>query len=359
MRLKYLESRPRKDGSRRWYVVRRGRKPVRLPDLPHDHPDFLAAYAAALADTAPDVSGRSAPGSIAAVALAYKTSAAWRDLKPSSREQRDRELRRLVEAIGEHSIRAVSARHIRADLAKLTPGAAANRLKAWRALLRQAVEMELIATDPSSDVRAGARRGAGHAMWTTEAIAAYREKWDYGTEQRLALELGLWTGARRSDLVRIGWQHVGRDGWLTYRQTKTGGEVCIPLTAAPPAGMEDDHAHLQAAIAHTRGRMLFLQTRSGEARSDKAFSAWIGKACERAGVEGMTPHGWRKWRATDLGERLGWTPHQIMAWTGHTSLKEVEGYTRGANRRRLIEGANQRPQSVLPTPAKTPDKSSG
>lgn len=182
---------------------------------------------------------------------------------------------------------------------------------------------------------------------------------DMGARHRTAPRLR----ARRVDRraaerpFRFGWQHVDKDGGLTYRQTKTGGEVTIPLTAALPAGFEADDAHLMAALELARGRMLFLETAKGAARSDKAFSAWIAGASSKAGLEGLSPHGWRKYRLTDLGERLGSTPHQIMAWSGHRTLKEVDGHTRGAHRRRMIEAAgNQRGANALPTRPKRPEK---
>lgn len=351
--MRWLKRRQNANGTVRWYVVRPGRKPVRMPDAPHDSADFLLAYAEAIRDTVTARIASAEPGSVAAVALAYKTGAAWRDLRPSSREQRDREIRRLVEKAGALSIRSIGPKHIRSDLATLTPGAASNRLRAWRALFRQALDMELVEADPSAAVRSP-RRSPGHTPWTAAEIEAFRARWPVGTEQRLALELGLWTGARVGDLVRLGWQHVGRDGWLSWIQEKTGGEVSLPFTATPPAGLEAEHAHLMAALEIARGRMLFLSTRSGAARSKKAFASWLRGACEAADIPaGYTAHGWRKTRLTSLAE-AGWTPHEIGAWSGHQTLKEVEGYTRSAARRRMIESAGR--ERVPPTSGNAREK---
>ncbi len=52
--------------------------------------------------------------------------------------------------------------------------------------------------------------------------------------------------------------------------------------------------------------------------------------CREAGVPGRA-RGLRKALAVRLAEG-GATPHEIMAWTGHTTLGEVERHTKAAAR---------------------------
>ncbi|MEO1104543.1 MAG: tyrosine-type recombinase/integrase, partial [Pseudomonadota bacterium] len=109
-------------------------------------------------------------------------------------------------------------------------------------------------------------------------------------------------------MVKLGWQHVGSDGWLTFKQTKTGGEVAVPLLVLPDACTEllADHEHVTSALRGTENRMLFLETKSGAPRSEKALSAWFGRACTDAGLPAACGlHGLRKARAVALRE-LGW-----------------------------------------------------
>jgi integrase len=54
-------------------------------------------------------------------------------------------------------------------------------------------------------------------------------------------------------------------------------------------------------------------------------------------------HGLRKALAIALAD-AGATTHQISAWTGHESLKEIEHYTRQSNRRRAVMGQVQEPK---------------
>ena len=60
--------------------------------------------------------------------------------------------------------------------------------------------------------------------------------------------------------------------------------------------------------------------------------------CDEAGLPHCSAHGLRKARAAGLAS-LGAPPHEIMAVTGHRTLKEVERYTLAANQRTLAEAA--------------------
>jgi integrase len=53
-------------------------------------------------------------------------------------------------------------------------------------------------------------------------------------------------------------------------------------------------------------------------------------------LKGYAAHGLRKAVATRLAE-AGCTDHQIMAWGGWETLKEVQRYTKAANRKRLAQ----------------------
>ncbi|XWN32967.1 MAG: tyrosine-type recombinase/integrase [Devosia sp.] len=211
----------------------------------------------------------------------------------------------------------------------------------------------MIDIDPSIGIRAP-KGGEGHRAWSAEELEAFRKKWPFGTEQRLAFELGFWVGCRSSDVVKNGWQHVGPDGWIAFRQTKTGGEVSLPLKSLPD-GFEDrlvqDHAHVVSAIEHTRGRMIFMETAHGRPRSSKAMAAWFRSACTAAQLPmSCTFHGLRSTRASILAE-LGWSASRIGVWTRHTTLKEVTRYTRSASRRRMIEGVvREQKKERVPAP---------
>lgn len=149
------------------------------------------------------------------------------------------------------------------------------------------------------------------------------------------MELTYWTGARISDVVKIGRQHVDSDGVLCFRQTKTDDMAYVPWFCGLPAygaGMEGDHAVCQQAIAHMAGGLTFLQTARGTGRSHKS----AGQDISAIGLE-RSAQGLRKARAVALAD-AGATATQIAAWTGHRSLSEVAHYTAENDRRSAARG---------------------
>src|SRR5262249_10506049 len=120
----------------------------------------------------------------------------------------------------EHIVKLMAAR---AD----KPESANGLRKALRAMMTHAVEIGLRAEDPTCDVKAIRARSDGFHSWTEEEIAQFEERHPVGSRARLALALLLYTGQRRSDVVRMGRQHL-RSGILEQRQRKTGTELAIP-----------------------------------------------------------------------------------------------------------------------------------
>jgi integrase len=80
----------------------------------------------------------------------------------------------------------------------------------------------------------------------------------------------------------------------------------------------------------------FLATEYGTTRSAKSIGGVVRGAAHEAGIP-KSAHGLRKYRATQLAH-AGATPHQIGAWTGHESLKEIEHYTKSMDRRAAVLG---------------------
>jgi integrase len=70
--------------------------------------------------------------------------------------------------------------------------------------------------------------------------------------------------------------------------------------------------------------MTFLKTSFGKSYTAAGFGNWFRDQCVAAGVE-FRAHGLRKAICIRL-VRMGMTPHQIAAITGHTDLREIELY---------------------------------
>lgn len=339
--LKHLHT-VRKPGGRLYRYLRRPGQPlVRLPDLPPEHPDFLAAYAAAMR-ASPERRAAAAPGSMAALVEACLASPPYLACRPGYRALLRRHLDAIREAFGALPASGLRDRHVTADAHKASDPIA--RFKAWRFLGRWARRAGLLPSDPTKAAEAPPRAATlGHEPWTEDELAAYRARWPMGTVARAAMELLHWTGARIGDGVLVGPQHVGRDGVLAFRQSKTGDVAYVPWTCALPdyaRAMKRDRALMHEALAALGREHLTFLAAHGQTRSDKALGTLIVKAARAAGVR-KSAHGLRKSRAKALAE-AGATAHQIAAWTGHKSLREVQHYTESADRRRAVQGAGSK-----------------
>jgi hypothetical protein len=101
-----------------------------------------------------------------------------------------------------------------------TPEAANARVKALRQLFQWAKECGHATVNPARE--AGylkSRNPDGFKAWTEADVAAFQARHRLGSKARLALDLALYTGARRSDLVRLGPQ-MERNGALVFAETK-------------------------------------------------------------------------------------------------------------------------------------------
>lgn len=311
---------------------------AKLPsNIAEDSPEFIAAWSEQEARETPKATKSSAASdSIAEACETYLGTRAFLDLSDGYRPV----IRRHVDAIrlkaGSARLADLRSRHIVADLDPLTPAVGRSRLKAWRKLCAFWFARDMLSENPALQVRAKPMpKSDGHIEWTHADLERFREHWAIGTPQRLAGELLQWTGARASDVVRMGPGMVGRDGILTFRQQKTKGEVFVPWTS-PAAGCERDRTDLLALVENTPHKV-FLTTNFGKDRSSKSFSQWFSSAASKAGLPHLSAHGLRKYRMNRLAEN-GASVLQMQAWVGHATLDEIERYTRRAERRRAFTG---------------------
>lgn len=316
-------------GRPRFYFRRAGFKQAPLPGLPYS-PEFMAALAAAMADQPVAVAtDRARPGTMAAAALSYFASPAFRTLRQSTQQARRWIIESFCKEHGDKRVALLQREHIvkliaaRAD----QPGAANNLRKALRAILQHAIDIGLRADDPTRDVKALRINSDGHHSWSEDEIAQFENHHPVGSRARLAFALLLYSGQRRGDVIRVGAQHI-RDGILSVKQEKTGFDLAIPV-----------HATLASVLAASpSGHLTFLTTRYGAPFTATAFSNWFRQECNKAQLPDCSAHGLRKAAARRLAE-AGCTAHEIGAITGHASLAELTRYTRAADQRRLAEAA--------------------
>jgi integrase len=121
----------------------------------------------------------------------------------------------------------------------------------------------------------------------------------------LPLLLGLWTGQRQGDLLRLTWSaYNGQE--IRLRQSKTGVRVLIPV-GAPLKAMLD---------ATPRRSPIILVNSEGRPWTSDGFRTSFFKARDAAGISGLTFHDLRGTAVTRLA-LVGCTEPQIAAITGH------------------------------------------
>ena len=325
-----------------WNVDREGKRFVRFRrggfDLYLKGALFSEAwwqqYASAMEGIEPDRSGivapaRVVPGSMNDLVQAYYRSAAFRDLKPSTQTSRRYIIGAFSKQFGANPVKLLSRRHV-ADIigAKAdTPMAANNLLKTLRLLLDLAVEREMIAVNPALGVKLYRSNSEGHPTWSEDEVLAFEARHPPGSKARLALTLGLYTGQRCGDVVRMGWQHIQGDQ-IFVRQEKTDTPLLITM-----------HPVLTAALRDLpRKNLTFLMTERGAPYASKNFGIWFSDRCKEAGLAQRSFHGLRKLATVRMVE-AGCTNEQIKSVTGHRSDSALRPYTRKADQAKLARQA--------------------
>jgi len=250
----------------------------------------------------------------------------------SSHAATARELfKRVIASAGAQPYNRITAEVIVAgrDRRTQTPDQARHFLDAMRGLYRWAAKARLCKLDPTAGVEnLPRRRGDGFIPWTEEDVAAYERRWPIGTRQRVWLDVLLYTGLRRGDVVRLGRQHV-RDGVATIKTEKSGGSLAVTLPILP--------ALARTLAAGPCGDLTFIAGASGEPLTKEGFGNMFRAACRAAGVPGSA-HGVRKIAATRAAN-AGATVAQLEAIFGWTGGTMASHYTRSADRRRLATEA--------------------
>jgi integrase len=339
------------NGKPYYYFRKPGCARLKLPGLPGSEA-FMATYQAALEASAPpsDIgASRVAPGTIAAlVAMFADTSTFKYELAADTKRTMWAILQRFRNEHGGKRVALLKREHVLAILEGRPPFARRNWLHAIRHLMRFALSVSMLTDDPTRDVKARIpRKGEGYRAWGEEQIAAFRTHHKLGTRPRLAIELLLNTAQRRSDIVRMGPQHI-RNGRLHVRQQKTGASLRLPI-----------FPELQAAIdaMPSAGRHLtFLVTSTGKPFSPDFFTNWFRSVCNEAGLSGFSAHGLRKANLTRLAQ-AGCSVHEIAAWSGHKTLAEIAHYTRSVEQEALAEAAMAKARTKLSKPMGHFDKS--
>lgn len=331
--LKGLVFDPDRHGKDRYYVRVRGHKKYRMREAAGSEA-FFSEYHAVMRDMgAAKEPTRVKRYSLDWLVNQYFVSPAFQiEYKEATRRQQRNILTRICAEHGDKDTRGITSKVVRAgrDARASKPGAANNYLKTLKALFAWAVEQEILEVNPVIGVkRLKPKSASGFHTWTVDECLAYEAYHALGTTARLSYALMLYAGARRSDVVKLGRQHITADGWIAWDQTKTDKRIEMPILPA-----------LKEAIdAHPVTGLHFIVTAYGKPFSADGFGSKMKQWTQEAGLPGRcASHGLRKALAARLAEG-GATDEQIASILGHSDTRSTKTYTRSADQKRLAEAA--------------------
>jgi len=343
---KYVHGFTDRHGKSRYYFRRAGYESLVLPGIPWS-PEFMAVHEAAMkGEVLPrhEVGAdRTMPGTINALCVAYFSSGDFKLLSENTQTTYRGILERFREEHGTKRVVMLQREHVQRMMSGKsgTPAAAHNLLRMIRLIMKFSVIHGWRRDDPTVGLKSPKMRQGGFHTWSEEEIAKFEATHAVGSRARKAFGLLLYTAQRRSDVIRMGRQHI-REGAIVIRQQKTGTLVEIPM-----------HPDLRTILDATPSdHLTFLTTAAGSQFTAAGFGNWFKDVCREAGLpSNCAAHGLRKAASRRLAE-AGCTAHQIMSITGHKTLREVTRYTEAADRRALavsaIEKLGRRTSSVKP-----------
>ena len=347
-RLPFVQLQVTRHGRKVWYFRRDRRGRVRLPDE-YGSVEFMEAYRASLAGQ--PVAGangrRQAPrGKFRWLIELYMQSQEWADLRPGSRNARNRILQAWAHT--DYDVEDITRSVILEAMAarRETPNAANLIVDTLRPMFDWAVNASHIDSNPATGIkrlkapRAGPDEEDGHQTWSEADLAQFEQTYPLGSFERRVYAVLLYTGLRIGDAARLGRQHVQKDGSLQIRTEKRGVVVHLPIRpeleealAAGPHGREGELAFITAATGRKIGQTI---------RKERLGELFVA-ACKKAGLKDRSAHGIRKAAARRFAE-AGATVNELMAIFGWTDAEMALKYTREADKKRLAAQAIARLQ---------------
>lgn len=295
----------------------------RLPDDPQS-PEFWQVINQ-LQDT-PD----EAPGTFAALFKGYQESPEFAGLSEATKRDYRRYMDKIGPIIGDVLVREFRAKHgheLR-DLYADRPTTANHLISVMQSAVAWGLGRDYADVNIFRDVKRLKRGGDGYDPWPQWALDLV---WEHGPpDMIMAVALGLYTGQRRADVIRMGREAMEcREGrwWLPVRQQKTGILLDIPI-----------HSQLEPLLLKVEAGP-FIKAGGNGYKNGGSFTAAWGRwlagvpALGRIREAGLVFHGLRKNAVNALSEE-GCTDREVSAITGH-SLAMVQHYSRKANQRRM------------------------
>jgi integrase len=289
-----------------WYAWKGG---PRLQGRPGD-PEFIASYHAAVSKKKEPT-----PSVLFSILHRYQQATEFTDLADRTRHDYVRLIKIIEKEFGDFPLAALTERGAK-DVFRSWRDRLAVRSRrqadyAWVVLgrvLSWALDRGLIDANPcqrGGRLYRGSRRDK---IWTLDDELNFLEK--APVHLYLPLQLGLWTGQRRGDLLALTW--TAYDGkTIRLKQSKTGARVAIPVGSPLKTALD----------ATTKRSTNVLVNKRAIPWTENGFRSSWRKACRNAGIVGVTFNDLRGTAVTRLA-LAGCTEAEIATITGH-SLRDV------------------------------------
>lgn len=322
--LEYIASTEAK--GRLYYYYRRNGRRIKLPSDPTTI-EFIDAYNRTHASfEGKSESKQYGIGSVSGLVISYKSSSDFSKLSVNSKRIYSIYLREITDKLGDLDANKVTKRVFLEwrDTMQDKAGKANILMAVARILWSFGTDRGIVSSNPITKIvnlKTGERK-----PWMTEEIESFKEHADQSL--KLALALGLYTGQRISDVIKMQWNHI-RDGGIEIVQQKTKAFVWVPM-----------HPELASLVSEAPKKAVTILTNpEGKPYTTQALKLAFRKTCNLSGLPmGCVFHGLRKTAAVMLAE-AGCSNEQIKAITGHRTDKMVSHYTKGANQKVLATSA--------------------
>jgi integrase len=302
------------DGTRKiyWYAWKNGPRLVGE----YGSPEFIASYNKAIASKVVAPEGR-----LQALIQAYQKTEDFRGLRDRTRVDYIKHIAKIEQSLGDMPIKALADPRTRGillewrdELALSSKRGADYTFSVLAKILSCAKNRGKITINPCERAVRVYHGTRVDFVWSEEDEAAFLAT--AAPHLHLPLVMGLWTGQRQGDLLRLPWSAY--DGThITLRQSKSVRRRRRPVYVKIPVG-----APLKAMLDATpRQSPIILVNSDGRPWTSDGFRTSFFKARDAAGISGLTFHDLRGTAVTRLA-LVGCTEPQIAAITGH-ALSDV------------------------------------
>jgi integrase len=267
----------------------------------------------------------------------YRLSTDYRKLKSSSKITKDRELMLIEERFGERPIDSVT----RSDINQVydielgdRPGRMVSFLAAAKAVWNHAIVNEKTIINPCNTFK---RPNLGSLKaWPEHLIQPALDS--LPEHMRDMCVLALYTGQRYSDLRAMLWTDFDPKARTIkvvqeklFKEGEDEGDKVLEIPC-------HDKLYSYLMKMPRKGPYICMTSTCKQWPQNGQFAGNLNRLFSKTAMKGYSIHGLRKTAAKRLAD-VGCSAHQIMSITGHSTLAEVQRYTRGFSQKKASQEA--------------------